>query len=93
MGEYLVEGEYRRFELMPDPDGYPRIHSPLLNLDLRWEEDRLHIFDPASGVWLENHQETHARARAAEAQAEAAENRIAELEAELRRLRGEQPAG
>ena len=82
VGEYLVDGEYRRFEMMPDPEGKPRAHSPLLNLDLRWEEDRLHLYDPKSGVWLENYQETVARARAAE-------DRIAELEAELRRLRGQ----
>ena len=95
VGEYLVDGEYRRFEMMPDPEGNPRAHSPLLNLDLRWEEDRLHLYDPQSGVWLENYQETVARARAAEVQAEAeraaresAEDRIAELEDELRRLRG-----
>ncbi len=96
VGEYLVDGEYRRFEMMPDPDGYPRAHSPLLNLDLRWEEDRLHFYDPVAGIWLENYQEVTARARAAEAKAEAerasresAQDRIAQLEAELRRLRGE----
>ncbi len=100
VGEYLVDGEYRRFEMMPDPDGYPRIHSPLLNLDLRWEEDRLHFYDPVAGVWLENYQEVMARASAAEAKVEAeratresAEDRIAQLEAELRRLRGERASG
>lgn len=93
VGEYLVDGEYRRFDMMPDPDGNPRVHSPLLNLDLRWEEDRLHLYDPEAGVWLENYRETVARARVAEAQAEAAEGRIAELEAELRRLCGERSSG
>lgn len=100
VGEYLVDGEYRRFEMMPDPDGNPRIHSPLLNLDLRWEEERLHFYDPVSGVWLENYQEVTDRARAAEAKVEAeraaresAQDRIAQLEAELRRLRGERPSG
>ncbi|MCY4654443.1 MAG: Uma2 family endonuclease [Dehalococcoidia bacterium] len=96
VGEYLVEGEYRRFELVDDPDGLPRAHSPLLNLDLRWEEDRLRFYDPASGRWLENNVESIARAEAehdarmdAEARAETAEARMAEMEAELRRLRGE----
>ena len=79
-GEYLVDGEYRRFEMMADPDGLPRAHSPLLNLDLRWEEDRLRFYDPTSGRWLENNAESLARAKAAEA-------RVAELEAELLRLR------
>ncbi len=96
VGEYLVEGEYRRFEMMADPDGLPRAHSPLLNLDLRWEEDRLHFYDPAAGRWLENNAESvtraevaEARAEAAEARAETAEARMAEMQAELRRLRGE----
>jgi hypothetical protein len=93
VGEYLLDGEYRRFEMMPDPDGYPRVHSPLLNLDLRWEEDRLHFYDPVAGVWLENYQEVMARASAAEAQVESAEDRIAQLEAELQRLRGERSSG
>ena len=81
VGEYLVDGEYRRFEMMADPDGLPRAHSSLLNLDLRWEENRLRFYDPTTGRWLENNSESLARA-------EAAEERVAELEAELRRLRG-----
>lgn len=96
VGEYLVEGEYRRFEMMDDPDGLPRAHSPLLNLDLRWEEGRLRFYDPVSGRWLESNAESIARAEAeynarvaAEARADAAEARMDEMEAELRRLRGE----
>ena len=103
VGEYLVESEYQRFEMMDDPDGLPRAHSPLLNLDLRWEEGRLRFYDPASGRWLENNAESIVRAEVAEARVEAsealaqgereariaAEARMAEMEAELRRLRGE----
>ena len=96
VGEYLVEGEYRRFEMMDDAEGLPRAHSPLLNLDLRWEEGRLRFYDPVSGRWLENNAESIARAEseynarvAAEARADAAEARMAEMEAELQRLRGE----
>ena len=96
VGEYLVEGEYRRFEMMDDQDGLPRAHSPLLNLDLRWEEGRLRFYDLSSGRWLENNAESivraeaaESRAQSAEARAEAAEARVAEMEAELRRLRGE----
>ncbi len=87
----------------PDTDGLPRAHSPLLNLDLRWEEGRLRFYDPVSGRWLENNAESLARAEVAEARVEAtealaksereariaAESRVAEMEAELRRLRGE----
>ncbi len=82
VGEYLVEGEYRRFEMSAGPGVAPRGHSPLLGLDLCWTEGRLRFYDPAAGRWLENYTETAARAESAEA-------RVAELEAELRRLRGE----
>ena len=102
VGEYLVDGEYQRFEMMADADGLPRAHSPLLNLDLRWEEGRLRFYDPVSGRWLENNSESIARAEVAEARVEAAEvlaeterdariaaeARVSEMEAELRRLRG-----
>ncbi len=103
VGEFLVNGEYRRFEMMEDADGLPRAHSPLLNLDMRWEEGRLRFYDRESGRWLENNYESltraesaellaqsaEIRAESAEVRAEAAESRVAELEAELRRLRGE----
>ena len=88
VGEYLVDGEYRRFEMRGDPTGGTRGHSPLLNLDLRWMEGRLRFYDPVAGRWLENYSETAARAAAEHAARESAEARVAELEAELRRLRG-----
>ena len=82
VGEYLVGGEYYRFEMESEPGGTTRGHSPVLNLDLCWREGRLRFYDPVAGRWLENYAETAARAAAAEA-------RLAEMEAELRRLRGE----
>ena len=82
VGEYLVDGGYRRFEMVSEPDGLIRGHSPLLDLDLCWEDGRLRFYDPAAGRWLENYAATAARAESAEA-------RVVELEAELRRLRGE----
>ena len=103
VGEYLVDGEYRRFETRSEPDGMVRGHSPLLDLDLCWQEGRLRFYDPTAGRWLEHHAEAAARADAehaaresAEARAnaerlarESAEARLAEMEAELRRRRGE----
>ena len=50
------------------------------HLTLHWREGRLWFYDPVGGRWLENMEEKEARAEAAEA-------RLAELEAELRRLR------
>lgn len=88
VGQYLVEGEYHRFEMIPDPDGLPRAHSPLLNLDLRWEESRLRFYDPVSDYWLENTSESLARAQSERDARIAAEAQIAQMQAELRRLQG-----
>ncbi len=82
VGEQLVDGEYRRIELERESDGMVRGHSPVLGLDLCWDDGRLRYFDPATGSWLLNQMEERA-AR------ESAEERLAEMEAELRRVRGE----
>ena len=138
VGERLVDGEYQRLPVAPDAAGRPRGYSPTLELDLVWEERILRFYDPSTGEWLRDYDETRsdlitaentlageqaaraaaesmleteqaaretARAkleteRAARTAAEtslsdertaraAAEARAAELEAELRRLRGE----
>lgn len=83
VGEYLVDSEYHRFELNHEPDGMVWAHSPTLGLDLCWDDGRLHIWDPVAEHWLLNQEEEHAGRLAAEA-------RVMELEAELRRLRSEQ---
>lgn len=82
IGQYLSEGVYRRFEMKAEPDGMVWAHSPALNLDMCWTDGRLRFYDPAAGRWLQNMEETEARAEDAEA-------RMAEMAAELRRLRGE----
>ncbi len=103
VGERLVDGEYRRFEIRHESDGRVWSHSEVLNLELWWLEGELRFWDPVIGRWLLNMEEEHdgrleaeSRAYIAEAQVEeeqaariAAEARLAELEAELRRLRGE----
>ena len=95
-GEYLEDGEYRRFELRREAGGMVWGHSPTLNLDLCWDNGRLRCYDPTAGTYLMNQQEEQAARVAAQASSEAeraareaAESRVAELEAELRRLRGE----
>ena len=101
VGERLVDGEYRRFQMRQEPGGV-RCHSPALNLDFVWDGEGLSIYDPAGMRWLQSLEEAEARAEnervareVAEAQAESersaresAESRMAELEAELRRLKG-----
>ena len=76
------------------------LHSPVLGLEVTLEEGRLRFVDPATGQRLLTHQETE-QARHDEAQArrvaeeraaqetalrQAAEARIAELEARLRAM-------
>ena len=124
VGERLVDGEYRRYELHVESDGREWSHSEVLNLDLWWIEGELRFWDPVAGEWLLTQEEEHTGRRMAEEHAEeehagrmvaeagrqmaeagrrmaeehaeeeragrlAAEARLAELESELRRLRGE----
>ena len=103
VGEWLVDGEYRRMEMNIEPDGGAWGYSPTLNLELHWVDGRLRIYDPEGGRWLQNMTETAEEAereRAARESAEtlvqteraareSAEARLAEMEAELRRLRAE----
>ena len=102
-GETLVDGEYRELDMVRGADGSVWGYSPVLNLELHWRGGRLWFYDPVGGRWLENTEEAIARAESAEARAhaaeaereleraarESAESRLAEIEAELRRLRGE----
>ena len=102
-GDILVDGEYIPIEVVAESDGRHWGYSEMLELELWWEEGTLRFRDPVSGQFLLTPEESAAdrltayeRARTAEARADeeradrlAAEARVAELEAELRRLRGE----
>ena len=103
VGERLENGEYVRMEVAPAPDGMVRGHSSALGLDLCWDAGRLRFYDPARDVWVPDYYELRdawgeageARQAAEERLSEeraarlAAEARLAEMETELRRLRGE----
>ena len=96
VGERLVDGEYQRMEIRHESNGRVWYHSDVLNLDLGWEEGELRFWDPVSESWPLTYEEERAGRLNAEATAEEeragrldAEARLAELEAELRRLRGE----
>ena len=89
VGERLEGGEYRRIEIHHESDGRVWGHSETLNLDFWWDEGELRFWDPVAERWLLNHEEEHNGRLEAEARAQYAESRVAELEAELRRLRGE----
>lgn len=76
-------------EMCREGDGRVSSHSQALNLDLWWTDGDLRFWDPAAGNWLLSREGERAECLAAESRAEAAESRVAELEAELRRLRSE----
>ena len=52
VGEYLEDGEYRRFEIHTTENGVAWAHSPTLNLDLYAGDIRPQYFDPVAGEWL-----------------------------------------
>ena len=96
VGEVLVEGEYRRLEMVREDDGRVWSHSGVLNLDLWWTDGDLRFWDPVVDRWVRSHEEERDGRLVAEVRAEeervgrvAVESRLAELEAELRRLHGE----
>jgi Uma2 family endonuclease len=96
VGERLEDGEYVRMDVAPAPDGILRGHSPALGLDLCWDAGLLQLYDPVRDVWvpdyddlLEARAEAEARLAAEQEARQAAETRLAEIEAELRSLRGE----
>ena len=95
-GDRLVDGEYEPIVIEMSGEGRLRGYSEALGLYVCWEEGMLRFFDPVAANYLRSHDEDAGRARMAQAQASeeragrvAAESRVAELEAELRRLRAE----
>ena len=99
----LVNGEYSPIEIIVETDGRRWGYSQVLGLELWWDDRMLRFRDPATGQFLRTPHEIYADYQAAESRAadaearadearvakEAAEARLAEMEAELRRLRGE----
>ena len=91
-GDGLVDGRYQPIPIHRTEEGHFWGRSPVLNLDLCWEDGELRFWDPAGQRYLETFRQVSDRADAAEARAEAeaaradsAEARVRELEAELRR--------
>ena len=81
-GDTLVDGEYVPMEIVVESDDRHWGYSEVLGLELWWEEETLRFRDPVSGEFLLTPEEERAARESAEA-------RVAELEAELRRLRCE----
>ena len=96
VGERLVNGEYQPLQMREDEDGRVWGRSDVLNLDIYWDDGDLRYWNPVAEEWLLNYEEEHderlaerAARQAAEDRAQAAESQIAELQAQLRQLRGE----
>ena len=77
-------------------EGRLRGYSEALGLYVCWEDEMQRFFDPVTESYLRSHDENVGRARMAQVQAGeeragrvAAESRVVELEAGLRRLRRE----
>ena len=95
-GDVLVDGEYRPIAVEWLDDTRCRGYSEALGLYVCWEDGMLRFYNPVSQSYLRTHYEeadlaNEAAERAAvESKArQTAEARVEELEAELRRLRGE----
>ena len=86
-GLRLVDGEYLSVDLTTEPDGILKGYSEALELSLAWDEGWPRLYDPAAGSYLEEWRD-HLRALQAEREARVADQeRIRQLEEELRRLR------
>ncbi len=94
-GDALVDGEYVPIEIASESDTRHCGYSEVLGLELWWDEGFLRFRDPVSGEFLPTPEESRSARLLAEGRAEServarmsAEERVAELEAELRGLRG-----
>ena len=85
VGERLVNGEYEPIENDTDADGVLRGRSAVLGLEICVRgELELRLYDPANGEWLRSHRESEIERLAAQERALAAEERIRQLEAQMR---------
>ena len=87
-GNRLVDGEYERQPLVESMDRTLTLYSETLGLELWAKGGKMRFRDPETGLDLLSHDEEHAARQAAAARAEAAEARIAELEARIRKQGG-----
>ena len=87
-GDLLVDGRYEPIAIETLDDNRLRGYSEALGLYVCWEDGELRFFDPGTESYLRTHTEDAERADQDRAGRMAAQSRVAELEAELRRLRG-----
>ena len=83
-GDRLTNGRYEPIPLDTGADGVIRGYSPVLELELHWDDSQLRFYDPAAGDYLPDLAEAIAQRDAAEARVAAVRS---VLEAENERLR------
>jgi Uma2 family endonuclease len=83
-GLRLVGDHYETLRVRQSPDGTLSVSSAVLGLELQVAGGVLHIYDPTTGQTLLSHREAEQERQAALVALQAAEARIAELEAGLR---------
>ena len=94
-GDRLVGGTYQPIDIATVDESHQWGHSQVLGLDLCWEDGWLRWYDPSARRYLRTHDEEVEERAVAEIQRDtalrerdAAQERIRELEAEIRRLQG-----
>ena len=87
-GYRLVGGGYERQPLLESLDGRLALHSERLGLDLWAKGGKMRFRDPVTGLDLLGHREEHVRAEREATARQAAEARVAELEALIGGKRG-----
>ena len=83
----LEGGVYERVSGRGDPDGSLAVTSETLGLELRFEDDRLRLWDPEAHEYLLDHQEEHAGRLDERDKRIASEQRVRDLETRLAGLK------
>ena len=86
-GDTLVGDRYEPLDIHHDPDGLIWGHSPVLGLDICWENEQIRLRDPATGEFIPTPEEAAVRANLAAVRADAEATRADAAEAELAVLR------
>ena len=87
-GDTLVNGVYAPIPIARTGANKMRGYSDILKLYVCWEDGNLRFYDPVEGRYLLTHDEEADGRLVAEAERDAARNRIRYLEEQLRRIQG-----
>ena len=85
-GDTLVDGEYQPLPIHEESDGLIWGYSPILALDLCWDEGEIRLRNPVTWEFLLTPTEMQDARDAAESARDAAQAEAAELREQLRRL-------